>query len=179
MGKAKDEKDDRVFNDVDGNPLPATSLKTALAQSESKKTIRQCVYSIMSKWQSIGSPSTTFEKMLDSDKDILFEDLGDDDNRSAKILKKTITLCGDGDFKNVIRSKMDTLNTTTKDRTFRDIYEVTEDRTKKRMLCRARFDGDPFFFPGDRVKVSVEILDDVPAIILRKVEDEPEVGDDK
>ena len=145
------------------------------------KKIKKDAYKILATWQAMGSPAGD---LSDEQSEELFSTLGSSPlGDRLFVVDKARTLCGDGDLQEALTLKSNELRSelpppkkkTPKKRRARDVYEVTQDRTKSRLLVRARFDGEPFFAAGDQVHISVDVLDDVPCVILRKVE---EVTDD-
>jgi hypothetical protein len=141
------------------------------------KEIKRNAYLILATWQTMDSPSG---ELSSEQNEYLFSTLKESPTADQLfVVDKARTLCGDGDLQEVLKCKSDELRSmlppkekkAQKKRRARDVYEVTQDRTKSRLLVRARFDGEPFFTAGDQVHITVDVIDDVPCVILRKMEE--------
>ncbi len=138
-------------------------------------TVKSLAYSILKTYQANLLESDGVEVKRPTLNRIIKEHLGGlDESMRYKTMKKASGLVSEGQLLDYLNEEMLEMKPR-KQRASREVYEVTKDRTGKRMLVRARFDGSPFFEVGDSVKISVEVLSDEngtqsPAVVLRRVE---------
>jgi len=151
-----------------------------MSEKKTKKpTVKSLAYSILKSYQGKLLETDGVEVKRSALIKIIKEHIGEyDDLVRYRTMKKASGLVSEGQLSDHLKEEMLKMKPK-KERASREVYEVTKDRTGKRMLVRARFDGSPFFEVGDSVKISVEVLSDEngtqsPAVVLRRVEAETE-----
>jgi len=142
-----------------------------------KPTVKSLAYSILKEYQACLLESDDADVKRSTLVRILSEHLKEfDESMRYRAMRKASGLVSEGQLLDHLKEEMSKIKPK-KERAFREVYEITKDRTGKRMLVRARFDGSPFFEVGDFVKISVEVLSDddgnqQPAIVLRRQDKE-------
>ena len=130
-----------------------------------KKIIKSSVYAILRDWHEDEEHTDPFRSIAEYD-----------DPTKLKILRKASKLCTEGDLRDAIGIQIKATRPPRVQRR-RTKYEVTSDRTGKRLLVRARFESD-LFSPGDFVDVDPCVIDGTPCIVLRKNLEYADLGAD-
>ena len=87
-----------------------------------------------------------------------------------RILKEAAALCGEEkSLQDALLEILKQKKENKKGRGRSKVFKITHDRTKQRQMVRARFDGEPWFKVGDSMKVELVMLDNQPAIVMKKV----------
>ena len=92
-------------------------------------------------------------------------------SKQEKIFRKMAALCGEEtDLREILLGLANERKKLKKGRGLAKTFKVTFDRTKKRQMVRAKFDGSPWFNVGDTLKLEMRLLDNEPALVLTKTE---------